>query len=114
MALKKACDLIVFNPVEHHWMNVMRTTRQFSVTLPDAMADMVKAKVSSGEYASESEVFRDGLRALAARDKAFETWLQDEVVPAYDEAMAHPERLLSSADVRAALDALHKQTIQGK
>ncbi|WP_374200825.1 type II toxin-antitoxin system ParD family antitoxin [Inquilinus sp. Marseille-Q2685] len=34
----------------------MRTTQQFSVTLPNEMADMVRAKVASGEYASESEV----------------------------------------------------------
>ena len=48
----------------------MRSTQQFSVTLPNEMAQMVKSKVSSGEYASESEVIRDGLRALQARDKA--------------------------------------------
>jgi len=45
----------------------MRSTRQFSVTLPNEMADMVRGKVASGEYASESEVIRDGLRALQAR-----------------------------------------------
>jgi len=28
--------------------------------------------VASGEYATESEVIRDGLRALAARDAAME------------------------------------------
>ena len=33
----------------------MRTTKQMSVTLPHGMADMVRAKVASGEYASESE-----------------------------------------------------------
>ena len=50
----------------------MRTTKQMSVTLPHEMADMVRAKVASGEYASESEVIRDGLRPLAARDRAVE------------------------------------------
>lgn len=34
----------------------MRTTRQMSVTLPLEMADMVRARVESGDYASESEV----------------------------------------------------------
>jgi len=43
----------------------MRTTRQMSVIVPHDMADMVRAKVTSGEYACESEVIRDGLRALA-------------------------------------------------
>lgn len=35
----------------------MRTTQQFSITLPNDMAEIVKAKVQAGEYASESEVF---------------------------------------------------------
>lgn len=53
----------------------MRTTQQFSITLPKEMADTVKAKVAAGEYATESEVIRDGLRALLARDRAVEHWL---------------------------------------
>ena len=39
----------------------MRTTRQLSITLSNDMADVVKTKVTTGEYASESEVIRDGL-----------------------------------------------------
>ena len=42
----------------------MRTTKQLSITLPKEMADAVKAKVATGEYATESEVIRDGLRVL--------------------------------------------------
>ena len=48
----------------------MRTTQQMSITLPNELALAVRAKVSSGEYASESEVIRDGLRVLIARDRA--------------------------------------------
>ena len=33
------------------------------------MADLIRAKVEAGEYASESEVIRDGLRVLIARDQ---------------------------------------------
>jgi antitoxin ParD1/3/4 len=68
----------------------MRTTRSLSVTLPNDMADMVRRKVESGEYASESEVVRDGLRALQQRDAAIERWLREEVAPAYDATMADP------------------------
>ena len=42
----------------------MRTTQQMSITLPKAMAELIKAKVQSGEYATESEVIREGLRAI--------------------------------------------------
>ena len=55
-----------------------------SITLPNDMADAVKTKVRTGEYASESEVIRDGLRALMARDRAVESWLHNQVGPAYD------------------------------
>jgi antitoxin ParD1/3/4 len=79
----------------------MRSTQQFSVTLPIEMARMIKTKVSSGEYATESEVIRDGLRALQARDKAVENWLRQEVAPAYDAMKADPARGRSLSGVRA-------------
>lgn len=87
----------------------MRTTRQLSVTLPVEMADMIRTKVTSGEYASESEVIRDGLRALAARDKAVESWLRRDVGPAYDAMKANPRRGLSVKSVRANLAAEAKK-----
>ena len=87
----------------------MTTTQQFSITLPDEMADMIKVKVSSGEYANESEVIRDGLRALQARDRAVENWLRQEVVPAYDAMKTDPSRGRSVADVRASLAAEHER-----
>lgn len=85
----------------------MRTTQQFSVTLPNEMADIVKSKVAAGEYASESEVIRDGLRALMARDRAVQNWLCQEVGPAYDALKADPERAVTAAQVRARLAAEH-------
>lgn len=86
----------------------MRSTQQFSITLPNQMADVVKAKVATGEYATESEVIRDGLRALMARDRAQENWLIKEVAPAYDALKADPSTALSTDQVRARLAAEHK------
>ena len=88
----------------------MRTTQQFSITLPNEMANLVKTKVAGGEYATESEVIRDGLRALMARDRAVENWLHQEVGPAYDALKADPTRAISIDQVRARLDALQKKT----
>ncbi|KJV09429.1 CopG family transcriptional regulator [Elstera litoralis] len=85
----------------------MRTTQQFSITLPNDMADLVKAKVSTGEYASESEVIRDGLRTLMARDRAIDGWLRNQVGPAYDALKAEPDRLIGIDQVRARLAAEH-------
>ncbi|WP_105439168.1 type II toxin-antitoxin system ParD family antitoxin [Neorhizobium sp. T25_13] len=89
----------------------MRTTQSLSITLPLEMAQMVKAKVASGQYATESEVIRDGLRTLLARDAAIEKWLVEEVVPAYDELRAHPDRLLSPEEVRKRLDARFEKMV---
>ena len=87
----------------------MRTTQQFSITLPHEMADVVKRKVAAGEYATESEVIRDGLRVLMARDRAVENWLNQQVGPAYDALKADPTRAVSVDQVRAMLAAEHKQ-----
>jgi putative addiction module CopG family antidote len=83
----------------------MRTTQQMSITLPKDMADAVKAKVRAGEYASESEVIRDGLRALMARDRAVESWLHNQVGRAYDALKADPSRAVAADEVRARLAA---------
>lgn len=81
----------------------MRTTQQMSITLPNEMADVVKSKVKTGEYASESEVIRDGLRALMVRDRAVEGWLHNQVGPAYDALKADPSRAVTIEAVRARL-----------
>ncbi len=85
----------------------MRTTQQFSVTLPHELAAAVRARVSSGEYASESEVIRDGLRALMARERAVEDWLRSDVVSAYENWKADPAFARSADDVRRALAKAH-------
>ena len=86
----------------------MRSTQQLSITLPNEMANAVRAKVASGEYATESEVIRDGLRVLLARDQAIERWLRDEVGAAYDALKAAPSRAVSAAQVRARLATVPK------
>ncbi|MDX8440057.1 ribbon-helix-helix domain-containing protein [Mesorhizobium australafricanum] len=91
----------------------MRTTQPLTITLPRDLAQMVKDKVSSGKYASESEVIRDGLRTLAARDAALDRWLLEEVVPILEDARAHPERLLTAGEVRKNLSD-HVRAITGK
>ena len=45
----------------------MRTTRQLSITLPNDMADVVKTKVKTGEYASESNELRARFLARGRR-----------------------------------------------
>jgi putative addiction module CopG family antidote len=84
----------------------MRTTQSLSITLPHEMAQMIKAKVSAGEYATESEVIREGLRALQGRDEAFERWLRTEAVKSYEEYKADPSNVMPAKDV---LDHIRKR-----
>lgn len=100
-------------------INPMRTTKSLSITLPHDMAEMVRAKVSSGEYATESEVIRDGLRVLAARDSAVERWLREEVAATYDAVRADPEGTTESAaetwrQLRAHMDSKGTKAAGGK
>jgi antitoxin ParD1/3/4 len=83
----------------------MQSTQQLNITLPDEVAEVVKAKVAAGEYASESEVVQEGLRSLFARDQAFEKWLATDVAAAYDELKADPSKARSIEQVRATLAA---------
>ncbi len=85
----------------------MRTTKQLSITLPNDMAEELKERVSSGAYASESEIIREGLRALFSQEQAVERWLQSEVIAAYDELRADPALAVSSEDMRAHIATLH-------
>lgn len=87
----------------------MRTTQQFSITLPNEMAEIIKSKIATGEYATESEVIRDGLRALMLRDRAVESWLKQEVGSAYDALKADPSRAISADQLRSKLLAEHQK-----
>jgi antitoxin ParD1/3/4 len=90
----------------------MRTTQQLSITLPNEMAELVRARVESGAYASESEVIRDGLRALELHERALENWLKEQVAPAYDAMKANPSRAVSAEHVRASLAAARKSALR--
>lgn len=87
----------------------MRSTQQLSITLPKEMAQLVRAKVAAGEYATESEVIRDGLRTLLARDRAVEEWLREQVAPAYDALKANPSSVVAPRQVRSTLAAEHRK-----
>jgi putative addiction module CopG family antidote len=90
----------------------MRSTQQLSITLPHEMAEMVRTRVESGEYASESEVIRDGLRALQRHDRALEAWLREDVAAAYDAMKADPSRAITVEKVRASLAAAHESALR--
>ena len=75
--------------------------RTFSLT--EEQSGFIDRKVASGEYASSSEVIRQGLRAMQERDAAIEKWLREEVVPTLGRIENGTEKLLTSEEVRRSL-----------
>jgi putative addiction module CopG family antidote len=87
----------------------MRNSTPLTVTLPPEMAAMVKAKVASGDYATDSEVIRDGLRAMLARDAALEKWLREEVVQSCKEYDADPSIGIPSDQIMDQVRAAYRE-----
>lgn len=87
----------------------MRSTKRFSITLPNEMAGAVRAKAAAGWYVVASEVIRDGLRALLARDWAVEEWLRKAVAASYDKLETDPSRAVAVGAVKAPLSAASKE-----
>ena len=84
----------------------MPASRSISITLPDAEADAVSALVRSGRYRSESDVVRDGLRALDERERAVEGWLSGSVATEY---AAWERGSLESVDLSEFRDELARE-----
>jgi putative addiction module CopG family antidote len=83
----------------------MASARQFSVTLPPGVAEIVEAKIKSGAYASVSELLCDGVQALLDRDDALEKWLREEVVAGHHEYLADPSKGVAAEDVLERIKA---------
>lgn len=81
----------------------MRSTRPLTITLPEEMARAVKERVASGAYASDSEVIREGLRALSAQEQAVERWLATEGVARFEAYAEAPEDTLSADETHTRL-----------
>jgi len=92
----------------------MADSHQLNVTLPDDLADQVRARVASGQYASESDVVAEALRTLEDREHDVEHWLRTEAVAIYDRMKADPSRGRSLDEVRVSLAALHDRTVASK
>jgi antitoxin ParD1/3/4 len=81
-----------------------------TITLPQPMAELIRQKVESGEFADESDVVISGLMALDSQDSAddeeeIEAWLRDEVVPIALRMQANPGTGYTSEEVMAHLEA---------
>jgi antitoxin ParD1/3/4 len=85
----------------------MRNSVSVKVSLPPEMAESIKRRVTSGAYASESEVIREGLRALDAREAIVEEWLRAEGVARFDAYHRDESQVHSPNEVIERLHAHH-------
>jgi antitoxin ParD1/3/4 len=92
----------------------MSSIEKRTVSLPAEHAAFVDAKVSSGAYASVSEVVRAGLRALQERDEAVERWLREDVAPVHDTMKAGSKRGISADKVFAEVRARHARRLKAQ
>lgn len=86
----------------------MNPDLSLTITLPEEIAEMVRLKVESGEFPSENEVILEGLRTMSLRDNELESWLNDEVLPAYDAIKADPSRAVPIEKVRVSLASAYQ------
>lgn len=83
-----------------------------TISLPVDQASYIDAQVTSGLYASASEVVRAGLRALQERDAVVERWLQAQVALVYDAMQADPSRAIPAEAVLQSLRAQHAKRLK--
>jgi len=93
---------------------MVAATTSLKITLPLEMAELVRAKVESGRYASESDVIADSLRALAEDDAAFDRWLVEDVGPTVDAIDAGREKTYSLEETRERLQSRISGMVAGK
>jgi antitoxin ParD1/3/4 len=91
----------------------MSNVEKRTFSLPAEHAAFIDALVSSGAYASGSEVVRAGLRALQERDAAVERWLREEVIPIYDAMEADPALGIPARQAFAEVRARHAARSKG-
>jgi antitoxin ParD1/3/4 len=90
----------------------MQTTEKLSITLPTDMAQMVRGKVQTGAYASNSEVIREALRLMQERDgdRVHKlAWLREKI----DRSLADPRPSVDADEVFARLEERHRRRDEG-
>jgi antitoxin ParD1/3/4 len=85
----------------------MQSAEKLSITLPPEMVQIIRAKVSSGGYGSNSEVIREAMRGWIERERQLMA-LDRAIMRGIDDAQAG--RVESIAEVRAALRAPRSPT----
>ena len=85
----------------------MSASQQITVTLPQDIADLIRSKVSAGEFASESELLQASLIDFLlppTKSSELEAWLKTEGVRRYQNSLANPQAMLTADEMYAAIE----------
>lgn len=74
-----------------------------NLILPADVAAKVRAKVDGQRFETAGDVVSEALALLEQRDAELEVWLREVVEPARADILAHPEKALTSEQVRARI-----------
>lgn len=86
----------------------MADAEKLSITLPGELAEMIRERVRTGDYASEGEVVREAL--LLWRDRKAENARKlEDLQRRVDRSLADPEPSLEAEDVFAELEARYAE-----
>jgi antitoxin ParD1/3/4 len=86
----------------------MPTTEKLSITLPRDMAETIRGKVETGDYASNSDVIREALRLLQEREGLRAqrlAWLREKVERSIDDPRPSVDEVFARLEERQRRDA---------
>jgi len=86
----------------------MGQSNRLSVELPEDALQFVRKKVSSGEFASESEVIQEGLEVLRREAEEREEWERNVLKPAHDRLLADPGSAVPLDQVKRNLETARR------
>jgi antitoxin ParD1/3/4 len=91
----------------------MDQAEKLSITLPANLARVVRERVKTGAYASNSEVIRSALREWLERQMEREREL-DSIRALIEDAINDPRPLLTAEQVSDHLDKLHEKRVKAR
>ena len=90
----------------------MAQRHEVTITLSDEAIAFVKAKLATGEYASESDVIEHELESARLEDEERRRWEREELIPVLDELERNPSATLTADQVREHLRAAREERLK--
>jgi antitoxin ParD1/3/4 len=92
----------------------MPQATSLQVTLSEDALKFVREKVSTGEFASESDVINESVAAMQDHDHEFELWLHEVGASRYDSFQANPSSGIPIDQVEKNLEKRRKERAKSR